>query len=80
MKSEFWGDFEIQTDRRIQASRQDLVLINKKTRNYLLVFAVPVDYRMKIKESEKKPWPCQRAEKAIEHKGDSDTSRSCWNR
>ena len=55
-------DFEIQTDQLISARRPDLVIINnnkkkkrRKKKTYRIVdFAVPVDYRVKLKESEKK--------------------------
>ena len=47
-------DFDIQTDHLILARRPDLV-INKKRRTCKIVdFAVPVDHRIKLKESEKK--------------------------
>ena len=47
-------DLQIQTDHVILSKRQDLVLINKKKRTCWLVdFAVPTNYRVKIKESEK---------------------------
>ena len=47
-------DFETQINHTILARRPDLILINKKKRIcYLAVFVVPVDHRMKIKESEK---------------------------
>ena len=48
-------DFDIQTDPLISARRPDLIIINKKKRTCKIVdFTVPVDYRIKLKESEKK--------------------------
>ena len=48
-------DFNIQTDHRIPAWRPDLIIINKKRRICKIVdFAVPVDHRINLKESEKK--------------------------
>ena len=50
-------DFDLQTDHLISARRPDLIIINKKKKkenlqNYGL--AVPADYRIKLKENEKK--------------------------
>ena len=52
-------DFHIHTDHLISARRPDLIIINKKKkrkkRTYKVVdFAVPADYRIKLKEYEKK--------------------------
>ena len=47
------GGFEIQTDYLILGKRQELVFIKKKKNYYLVDFAVPVDHKMKVKESEK---------------------------
>ena len=50
-------DYNIQTDRLISARRPDLVIINKKKKKRtckIVDFAVPVDHRVKLKESEKK--------------------------
>ena len=48
-------DFNIQTDHLIPARRPDLIIINKRKRIYKIVdFAVPVDHRINLKESEKK--------------------------
>ena len=57
-------DFDIHIDLWISARRPDLIIINKKKkkekkkkkkRNCKIVdFAVPADYRIKLKESEKK--------------------------
>ena len=48
-------DFNIQTDHLIPAKRPDLIIINKRKRICKIVdFAVPADYRINLKESEKK--------------------------
>ena len=48
-------DFNIQTDQLIPARRPDLIIIIIIKRNCKIVdFAVPVDHRIKLKESEKK--------------------------
>ena len=48
-------DFNIQTDQLTPARRQDLIIINKKKRICKIVdFAVPVNHRINLKESEKK--------------------------
>ena len=48
-------DFEIQTDYLISVKRPDIIIINKtKKTNRVGDFAVPVEYRVKLKESEKK--------------------------
>ena len=48
-------DFNIQTDHLIPARRRDLIVINKRKRICKIVdFAVPVDHRINLKESEKK--------------------------
>ena len=50
----FLWDFDIHTDHLISASRPDFKIINKKKRTYKIVdFAVPADYRISLKESEK---------------------------
>ena len=48
-------DFEIQTDHVISAKRADLVIAKKKKKKKknLLDFTVPVNHRIKLKESEK---------------------------
>ena len=47
-------NFDIQTDHLIPARRPDLIIINKTKRTCEIVdFAVPADYRIKLKESEK---------------------------
>ena len=48
-------DFNIQTDHLIPARRPDRIIINKRKRICKIVdFTVPVDYRINLKESEKK--------------------------
>ena len=48
-------DFDIHTDHLISARRPDLIIINIKKRICKIVnFVVPVDYRTKLKECEKK--------------------------
>ena len=48
-------DFDIHTDHLISTRKPDLVIINKKKRICkILNFAVPADYRIKLKECEKK--------------------------
>ena len=50
-------DFDIQTDHLISARRPDIIVINKKKkkRTWKIVdFAGPADYRIKLKEWEKK--------------------------
>ena len=50
-------DFNIQTDHLIPARRPDLIIIiNKKKKKIckIIDFAVPVDHRIILKESEKK--------------------------
>ena len=48
-------DFKIQTDHLIPARRPDRIIINKKKRICKIVdFAVPVNHRINLKESEKK--------------------------
>ena len=47
-------DFNIQTDQLIPARRPGLIIINKKEDLQNFDFAVPMDYRINLKESEKK--------------------------
>ena len=48
-------DFDIHTDHLISARRPDLIISNKKKRNCKIVdFAVPAEYRIKLKECEKR--------------------------
>ena len=51
----FLWDFEIQTDQQILPRQPDLIIIKKKKRTCKIVdFAIPADYKVKLKESEKK--------------------------
>ena len=50
-------DFDIHTDHLISDRRPDLIIINKKKKkriSKIVDFAVPADYRIKLKECEKK--------------------------
>ena len=50
-------DFDIQTDHLISARRPDFIVIYKKKRKRIckiVDFAVPANYKIKLKESEKK--------------------------
>ena len=48
-------DFDIHMDHLISARRPDLIIINKKKKTWKIVeFAVPADYRIKLKQCEKK--------------------------
>ena len=48
-------DFDIHTDHLISTRRPDLIIINKKKRTCNIVdFAVPAEYRIKLKDCEKK--------------------------
>ena len=49
-------DFEIQTDHLISARRPDLIKVKKKKKRTCRIgdFDVPVDHKVKLKESEKK--------------------------
>ena len=67
-------------DHQIPTRKSDLMLINKKKKTcHLVDFAVSADHNMKIKKrkDEQILGSCQRAEKAVDHKGKSDTN-SCW--
>ena len=47
-------DFDIQADHLFSARRPDLIIINEMKRTCKIVdFAVPDDYRIKLKECEK---------------------------
>ena len=75
-------DFDIQTDPLISARRPDLIIINKnKKRTFqILDFAVPADYRIKLKESKKKDKYldlARKIEKTMEHDGDNHTNCDC---
>ena len=48
-------DFDLQTDHLISFRRSHLIIINKQKRTCRIVdFAIPVDNRVKLKESEMK--------------------------
>ena len=48
-------DFDIHTDHQISARRPNLIIINKKKRTYKIEdFTIQADYRIKLKECEKK--------------------------
>ena len=49
-------DFNIQTDHLIPARKPDIIIINNKKKRICKIvdFAVPVDHRINLKESEKK--------------------------
>ena len=72
-------DFNIRSDHQISARRSDFIIIHKKTRTRKVVdFAVPADYRIKLKESEKKNKYRDLAselKKTIEHEGENNTNR-----
>ena len=54
-----------------QKTRTDLVLLNEKRTSYLVDFAIPEDYIVKIK-SEKQNKYLGSHLRVVEHKGDSD--------
>ena len=79
-------DFNIQMDPLIPDRRPDLIIINnKKKRTCKIVdFAVPADYRIKLKECEKKDKYLDLArerKKTVEHAGDNYTNCNwcVWN-
>ena len=50
-------DFDISTDHQISARRPDLIIFNKKKKKRIckiVDFAIPADYRINLKECEKK--------------------------
>ena len=72
-------DFDIQTDHRISARRPDLIVVKKKKKTCKIGdFAVPADYRIKLKESEKKDkyldFAREFKKKSMEHEGDDYTN------
>ena len=74
-------NFMIQTGHLIVPRRPNLVIVNKKNRTCRIVdFAVPVDHRIKLKESEKRGKYFDLArelkKKTMEHEGDGDTNCS----
>ena len=74
-------DFNIQTDQLILARKSDLKIINKKKRICKIIdFAVPVDHRINLKESEKKDEYLDLArelKKAVEHES-NDCDNCDW--
>ena len=70
--------WDLQTELLISARRPELIIINKERRTYKIVdFAVPADYRRKLKECEKKDEYFDLArelKKTIEHKGNNYTN------
>ena len=74
-------DFDIQTNHLISARRRDLIIINKKKRKKIckiVVFTVPADHRIKLKECEKIDKYLDLArelkKKTTEHEGDIYTN------
>ena len=47
-------DFDIQTDHLISAGRPVLIIINKRKICKIIDFALPADYRIKLRECEKR--------------------------
>ena len=72
-------DFVIKTDHLIAPRRPDLIIINKKKKKKkktckIVDLAVPVDHRVKLKESEKKDKYLDLAwelKKTMEHESDN---------
>ena len=78
MKHKILSDFEMQTDYPVQARRPDLVLIHKKRKKNLPsigFYGGSCEFEGWQKAREM-PRPCQRAEKAVEHEGNSDINCS----
>ena len=80
---EILWDFNIQTYHLIPARRPDLIIINnqKKKRTYKIIdFADPADYRIKLKECEKRYKYLDLArelkKKTVEHASDKYTNRN----
>ena len=68
-------DFDIHTDYLISARRPDLIIINNKRKRICKIvdFSVPVDHRIKLKESEKKNiylYLARELKKTMEHERD----------
>ena len=81
---EILWDFDIQTDHLISARRPDFIRIKKKKKKKkrepakIVGFAVSVDHKINLKESEKKDKYLDLArelKKNIEHEGDNYTNR-----
>ena len=71
-------DFEIQTDHLISVRRPDLIIMKKKKMSWLIVdFAIPADYRVKLKENQNRDKNFDLArelKKTVEHENDNDTT------
>ena len=68
-------DFNIQTEHLISARRPDLLIIKTKKKKTckIVVFAVPADHRIKLKECEKRDKYLDLArelKKTVEHEGE----------
>ena len=81
-------DYDIHTDHLISVRRPDFIIINynnkKKRTCKIVVFAVPADHRIKLKECEKKDKYLDLArelKKTMEHEGDNYTNCNwcVWN-
>ena len=77
-------DFDIHTDSLISARQPNLIIINKKKKKkricQIVDFAVPVDYRIKLKESEKKDLAKELKKlKEIEKKDIAMELKKLWN-
>ena len=54
IKSQFLLDFEVQMDYCIEATRPDVIIVDKERNTYQIVdFAIPGDDRVEMKEREK---------------------------
>ena len=75
----FLWDFDIRTDHVILARRADLIIINKKKKNCIIVdFAISADHRIKLIKSEKKDIYQalgRELKKTLEYKSDNYTKR-----
>ena len=74
-------NFAIQMDYLILDGQPDLVIINQKKRTCWIVdFAILVNHRVKLKESEKKDMYlglARELKKSMEHESDSDSDTNC---
>ena len=78
-------NFEIQIDHQIRPWRSDWGVINKMKTRRIVKFAIPSDYRVKIKENEKSAeyLDLARGQRIImkhESNDDSNYSSCVWNR
>ena len=72
----FWN-FEIQTDHLISPRRLSLIIINNEKKRTCKILNFAVDYRIKLKESEKKYKYLnlvREVRKKLEHENDGDSS------